>query len=93
MLSNHMRNSTIFTFLWDHIRPYKWYYLVMVMAPAITSFYPFVYNYAIKLIIDIMANSSENFSYNLILYPLIMFISAQLILDIVWRISEVAEWR
>ena len=88
-----MKDSAIIKFLWHHIKPYKWYYLVMVAAPIISSFYPFAYNYAIKLIIDAMADTTVNFDYKNILYPIILFMSAQLILDVTWRISEVAEWR
>lgn len=88
-----MRDRTIIKFLWQHIKPYKWYYLVMLSAPIITSFYPFAYNYAIKLIIDAMANTASNFDYHVVMKPIIIFLGAQLALDIVWRISEVAEWR
>lgn len=88
-----MRDRTIIKFLWQHIKPYKWYYLVMLAAPIISSFYPFAYNYAIKLIIDAMANTANNFDYHVIMQPIMIFLGAQLTLDIVWRISEVAEWR
>ena len=62
-----MKDSAIIKFLWHHIKPYKWYYLVMVAAPIISSFYPFAYNYAIKLIIDAMADTTVNFDYKNIL--------------------------
>lgn len=88
-----MRDSNVIKFLWHHIKPYKWCYLVMVAAPIISSFYPFAYNYAIKLIIDVMASPNITFDYHAVLYPIILFLSAQLILDVSWRISEVAEWR
>lgn len=76
-----MRDSNVIKFLWHHIKPYKWCYLVMVAAPIISSFYPFVYNYAIKLIIDVMASPNITFDYHAVLYPIILFLSAQLILD------------
>jgi ATP-binding cassette subfamily B protein len=87
-----MKNRSIFSFFWQHIKPYKWLYLVMLSAPIIGSFYPFAYNYAVKLFIDTMATQSH-FTYQDILVPIILFISTQFILDIVWRISNIAEWK
>lgn len=86
-----MQNKSILSFFWQHIKPYKWLYLVMLAAPIIGSFYPFAYNYAIKLFLDTMA-APRPLTYQDILFPIVLFVGAQLILECVWRISSVAEW-
>lgn len=87
-----MHSQSIFLFFWHHIKPYKWWYLLMLMAPLVASFYPFCYNYAIKLFLDSMSEHS-NLTYQHVLFPVILFIAAQLTLEIVWRISNFAEWK
>ena len=50
-----MQDRSIIFFFWQHIKPYKWLYLVMLVAPIITSFFPLAYTYALKLFLDAMA--------------------------------------
>jgi ATP-binding cassette subfamily B protein len=92
ILESKMKNSAIIKFFWQHIRPYKWLYLIMLAAPIITSFYPFLYNYAIKLFLDTMNTHANNLTYHAVLFPLILFIGTQIVFDTLWRISEIAEW-
>jgi len=87
-----MHNQSIRTFLWHHIRPYKWLYAVMLMAPIITSFYPLAYNYALKLFLDAMSGA-DPIHYKSILFPIVLFITTQLSLDLVWRVSDMARWK
>lgn len=86
-----MHYQSILQFFWQHIKPYKWFYAIMLLAPIITSFYPFAYNYAIKLFLDAMSISAS-LTYKEILFPVVLFLATQVILDLVWRISNVAEW-
>lgn len=87
-----MQNIFALSFLWKHIKPYKWHYLVMVCAPIIGAFYPFAYNYAIKLFLDGM-EKTQKLAYGDFLYPIILFLVAQFTLELVWRISNIAEWK
>ena len=64
----------------------------MIMAPVISSFYPFAYNYAIKLFLDAMETQAFT-SYQNIIFPIVLLLAAQFTLDLVWRISNIAEWR
>ena len=64
----------------------------MLSAPIIGSFYPFAYNYAIKMFLDVMA-SPNSLTYHSILFPIVLFMGAQFTLDLVWRISNIAEWK
>src|SRR5690606_29002693 len=87
-----MLDKFAYSFLWKHIKPYKWHYLVMLSAPIISGFYPFAYNYAIKLFLDGMA-SQATVTYRDFLYPILLFVVAQVVLESIWRVSNVAEWK
>lgn len=87
-----MQSRTILAFFWQHIRPYKWHYLIMLSAPILGSFYPLIYNYAIKLFVDTMA-SQASVNYHDLLYPLVLFVFSQTYLDVIYRISNIAEWK
>ncbi|MEN8237520.1 MAG: ABC transporter ATP-binding protein [Pseudomonadota bacterium] len=87
-----MPYSSIFAFVWRHIKPYKWLYLTMMMAPLVSSFYPFAYNYAIKLFLDAM-ETQDQLQYSSILLPIFLFLGTQFTLDFVWRISDIAKWK
>lgn len=78
------------SFLWTHIRPYKGFYAVMALASLVTGFYAFANNYAIKQFLDLM-EGREDISYGELLAPILLFLGAQLILDLVWRISDLAQ--
>jgi ATP-binding cassette subfamily B protein len=88
-----MQHKTILKFFWQHIKPYKWFYLIMLGAPIISSVYPFLYNYAIKLFLDLMDKDPRQLTYSTLLYPIILFLVTQFSLDFVWRISNIAEWK
>lgn len=79
-------------FLWKMIYQYRWHYFVMMLAPIVTAFYPVLYNYSVKLLLDILT-TVENFTYMDLLYPIVLFISVQLLINIVWRISNIVEWK
>ncbi|MCE0723981.1 ABC transporter ATP-binding protein [Legionella resiliens] len=79
-------------FLWQVIKPYRWWYVLMLQAPVLTAFYIFANNYSFKLLVD--AFSSETItSYQQVVFPMALFITAQIVLDVVWRISDFAEWK
>ena len=71
-----MKSDSILAFFWQHIKPYKWYYLAMLSGPFVASFYPFAYNYSVKLFIDAMTENQE-ITYHIVIVPIIIFISIQ----------------
>lgn len=87
-----MNAHSIYSFLWSVIRPYRGYYLIMLLAPILGSFYDFANNYAIKLVVDAFS-TEEQVTYHALLWPIAIFISAQILLDLVWRLADIAEWR
>lgn len=88
--------SSLSAFLWFVIKPYKYYYLMMLMASILGAFYDVGNQYAIRLVVDAFS-ATENTSYIPSFYdlltPIIIFISAQISLDIIWRLGDFAEWR
>lgn len=86
-------NKVILSFFWKHIKPYKWFYLLMLLGPIVGSFYTLAYNFAVKLFLDGFEAHSTDLTYKDLLIPIIVFVLTQLILDIAWRISQYAEWK
>ena len=82
----------IFAFFWLSIRKYKWYYILMAMAPIIGAFYKPLSYYAIKLILDAISSVHE-FRFNQLIVPITLFIIAELGLSFVWRAAQVLEWK
>ena len=87
-----MRYKSIYTFLWSVIRPFKWHYGAMLMAPILGAFYDVANNYALKLVVDAFSQD-VNVSYAALWWPIALFIGAQIVLDVLWRGADIAEWR
>lgn len=90
--SDNIKNQTPFTFLLSAIKPYKWYYLLMMQAPFANGIYSLLYNYAIKLIIDSFA-TAEIVAIADIFWPIVLFIFSCFYLEISWRIHNFAAWK
>ncbi len=82
---------TVWQFLWNVIKPYRWWYVLMFQAPILTAFYIFANNYSFKLLVDAFSGGSS-IQYSQLLVPITLFISAQIALDVIWRVSNFAEW-
>lgn len=77
-------------FLWAVIKPYKYYYLAMAIAPICSGIYPVIYNYAVKLLIDLFTKA-DHITYHQAFWPIFWFVMAQAILDGGWRIHNYAQ--
>ena len=87
-----MKNQmTPISFLWQIIKLYKWWYILMLQAPIVTSFYPLLYNYSVKLLIDLFTKY-DTLTFKLAWLPISVFIMAHVILDSAWRIYDFAAW-
>lgn len=87
-----MQYKSIYNFLWTVIKPYKGYYGVMLMAPILGAFYDFANNYAIKMVVDGFSTTGE-ITYQSFFWPIALFVGAQVLLDVLWRAADIAEWR
>ncbi|WP_425361012.1 ABC transporter ATP-binding protein [Candidatus Tisiphia endosymbiont of Stenodema calcarata] len=81
---------TPFSFLWSVIKPYKYLYFIMMIAPCANGVYPIIYNYAIKLLIDLFTQN-QNITFEQSWKPITIFISSQIILDGAWRMHNFAQ--
>ena len=78
------------SFIWSVIKPYKYHYLIMMMAPFANGIYPIMYNYAVKLLIDLFTqNQYIDFSQSW--KPVALFVGAQVMLDWAWRAHNFAQ--
>ena len=83
---------TAWKFLWQVIKPYRWWYVLILQAPVLTAFYIFANNYSFKLLIDAFSTEST-ITYGYLIFPITLFITAQIALDVIWRLSNFAEWK
>lgn len=84
--------QTVLSFLWSVIKPYKWWYLLMMQAPFANAIFPLIYNYAIKLLIDLFTVKSQ-ITLHAAIYPIILFIGINAWLEICWRLHNFAAWK
>ncbi len=83
-------NDSIASFLWQIIKPYRYHYLIMSLAPICSATFPLLYNYGVKLLIDLFINN-EQISINQAFWPVFWFITAHVISDGSWRIHNYAQ--
>lgn len=83
---------TPWQFLWQIIKPYRWWYVLMLQAPILTAFYIFANNYSFKLLVDTFSIETT-IQYSQLVFPISLFLTAQITLDVIWRISNFAEWK
>lgn len=83
------QNLTLRKFLWPIIRPYKWWYVVMMQAPIINSFYKVTSIFSLKLLVDSFTQESMP-SYQDLILPISLFVGAILVMESAWRISHYA---
>jgi ATP-binding cassette subfamily B protein len=88
-----MEVKSIFSFFWQHIKPYKWFYVAMLIPSIFSSFYPFAYNYSIKLLLDVLTETPTITGYQRIIVPILLFLGANFSLEFIWRISHIAAWK
>lgn len=83
---------TAWQFLWQVIKPYRWWYVLMLQAPVLTAFYIYTNNYSFKLLVDAFSINSP-IEYRQLVFPITLFITGQILLDVVWRLSNFAAWK
>ena len=79
----------IWKFLYPILKPYKWWYLLMILAPIVDSIYLIANNYALKLVVEAFTTQA-NLKYIDLLYPVSLFIASLIIMETLWRLSQFA---
>ena len=82
--------NTPFSFLWSVIKPYKYSYAIMMIAPCANGIYPIMYNYAVKLLIDLFTQN-QHITFTQSWQPIALFVGAQIMLDAAWRAHNFAQ--
>ena len=82
--------ETLGSFLWSVIKPYKYFYLMMAVAPVCSGIHPILYSYAVKLLIDLFTKF-EHITFAQAFWPIFWFIMAQAVLDGGWRLHNFAQ--
>lgn len=60
-MNTHFSNkqkTTIWIFLWEILKPYKGWCVLMVQAPIFSTYYLFANSYSLKLLIDAFSRES-----------------------------------
>ncbi len=81
--------NTIPSFLWSIIKPYKWWYLLMMQAPIIGGFYNVANMYSLKLVVDAFGGAAI-VQYGDLFLPIALYIGSILLLETTWRVSQFA---
>lgn len=88
-MKEDLSQNTIPKFLWSVIKPYKWWYLLMMQAPIVSSFYNVFSILSVKLVVDAFTRA-EIPQYSDFIYPVSLFVGAVLIMELGWRLSHYA---
>ena len=67
--------------------------MVMLIPPIISSFYSFVHNYSIKLLLDVLSEINNTPDFSHMALPIALFLGSNFTLEFIWRISHVAAWK
>jgi ATP-binding cassette subfamily B protein len=66
--------------------------MLMALAPILGGFYISLNSYVVKMLIDMMTVNVQ-LSFSNLIAPIGLFIFAQAYIDIIWRVSNFAEWK
>ena len=88
----YKKKYKLHVFFWECIKPYWIYYFFMALAPILGGFYISLNSYVVKMLIDEMVSDTSLNLYTIIA-PVALFIFTQAYIDVIWRVSNWAEWR
>lgn len=83
---------TLWAFFWGIIKPYRWWYLLILQAPIVSALYLFANNYSLKLLVDAFTTAKPG-HYSPLFYPIALFIGAQIVLESAWRLFNLGVWK
>ncbi len=79
-------------FFYQIIKPYKFWYFLMMLTPIVSAFFVPVSNYALKLIIDHLA-VNQNFTISDIIFPVSIFCIAVFVAQMIWRVYNYGDYK
>jgi len=81
--------NSIFSFFWNCVKPYKWYFLLMYQAPIISAFYTPTLGYGSKLLIDSIVENNT-LTWEIAIFPIILIAGSRLFMSFLFRVSSYA---
>jgi ATP-binding cassette subfamily B protein len=79
-------------FFYQIIKPYKFWYFLMMLTPLFSALFIPVSNYSLKLIIDILA-VNQNFTISDIIFPVSIFCIAVFVSQMIWRVYNYGDYK
>lgn len=83
--------KTVLGFFWEVIKPYRKWYILMILGLLSCGLQPLIYTYFIKIFINFLVNPIIN-DYDFF-HPIIGFVLCEFYLQISWRIHNYATWQ
>jgi ATP-binding cassette subfamily B protein len=79
-------------FFYQIIKPYKFWYFLMMLTPLVSALFIPVSNYSLKLIIDNLA-VNQNFTISDIIFPVSIFCIAVFVSQMIWRVFNYGDYK
>jgi ATP-binding cassette subfamily B protein len=79
------------SFIWQIIKPYKWWYVCLCLAPLSVGVLFNLSNWAIKTIIDTIVG--DVLSYKAFVYPFLIFCFIELLIRFLWSLHDYSEYK
>jgi len=79
------------SFIWQIIKPYKWWYVCLCLAPLSAGVTFNLENWAIKTIIDTIVG--DVLSYKAFVYPFLTFCFVEFLIRFLWSLHDYSEYK
>lgn len=90
-MEKEISTQSFLRFYFSMIKPYKWWYILILMGPIGSSIHPLIYSYSMKLLVEaISQNRITSFNF---LNPIFFFLYAEIYIQTSWRINNFAAWK
>ncbi len=83
-------NKQIIIFLWNAVKSYKGWMAIMMIAPITSTTFGFAFNYATKLMVDIMS-TKDHITFEMGIMPILYLLGGLLIPYLFWTIHNVGQ--
>ena len=85
-----MAQRSPLSFLWQHIKPYKWYYAMMLVPPLLSGSFWLISSHAIRCFVDLVGTCAD-LTYRDFAWPLGLILGTHLLIILGWNFSHILE--
>lgn len=79
----------ILSYFLAEMKPYKWWYVLLFQTMLFAPFYNVIYNYSIKLLLDVIVET-QVFEISKFYLPIGLYLFSEIYINTVWRLSNFA---